>query len=202
MSLPALLRASSALPDPRRHAHRSMSRQALRTFASQNGASVLAGVPGFASECAAVWGITFPTPPSRPVLALNTRCAARDAREVSLAIMGDLHLEPAQMPLFHAARRQIRTSLRSGAGEDLADGLMPCGARVVQLGDLGGYTNAPGSRRVPSGPRRAALTISQTVSPNQDKAYPLPHVPVAHPACRSTSQTRLTAVHVVPLLYC
>ena len=145
-------------------------------------------------------GNHVPHPPSRPVLALNTRCAARDAREVSLAIMGDLHLEPAQMPLFHAARRQIRTSLRSGAGEDLADGLMPCGARVVQLGDLGGYTNAPGSRRVPSGPRRAALTISQTVSPNQDKAYPLPHVPVAHPACRSTSQTRLTAVHVVPLL--
>ena len=62
--------------------------------------------------------------------------------------MGDLHLEPAQMPLFHAARRQIRTALRRGSGDELADGLMPPGARVVQLGDLGGYTNAPGSRHV------------------------------------------------------
>ena len=62
--------------------------------------------------------------------------------------MGDLHLEPAQLPLFHTARRQIRTALRHGSGDELADGLMPPGARVVQLGDLGGYTNAPGSRHV------------------------------------------------------
>ena len=74
--------------------------------------------------------------------------ALRDVREFSLAIMGDLHLEPAQMPLFHEARRQIRTALRHSANPQLADGLMPPGSRVVQLGDLGGYTNAPGSRRI------------------------------------------------------
>ena len=74
------------------------------------------------------------------------RASLRDAREFSMAIMGDLHLEPAQMPLFHEARRQIRTALRRSAGQQLADGLMPPDARVVQLGDLGGYTNAPGSR--------------------------------------------------------
>ncbi len=75
--------------------------------------------------------------------------------------MGDLHLEPAQMPLFHAARRQIRTALRRGAGEEeqLADGLMPRGARIVQLGDLGGYSNAPGSRRASVSLRRSPAPL-------------------------------------------
>ncbi len=112
----------------------------------------------------------IPHPLPSCAVSLNIGCAARDAREVSLAIMGDLHLEPAQMPLFHTARRQIRTALRRGTGEEqLADGLMPRGARVVQLGDLGGYSNAPGSRRA-SAPPLAALTLSLTVTPADHSA--------------------------------
>lgn len=66
-----------------------------------------------------------------------------------MAIIGDLHLEPSQMPLFHTARQQMRGALRGlgGAGDDA--GVMPDNSRVVQLGDLGGYSNSPGSRRAP-----------------------------------------------------
>lgn len=52
------------------------------------------------------------------------------------------------MPLFHAARRQLRSSLVGPDAEGEEVSLMPPNARVVQLGDLGGYTNNPGSRYV------------------------------------------------------
>lgn len=52
----------------------------------------------------------------------------------SVSVLGDLHLEPAQMQLFHEARQQL-TRAMADAGS---------GARVVQLGDLGGYKNQPG----------------------------------------------------------
>ncbi|KAI8474051.1 MAG: Metallo-dependent phosphatase-like protein [Monoraphidium minutum] len=57
-----------------------------------------------------------------------------------VSIMGDLHLEPAQMHLFEEAQRQLRAAMSDGAGR-----LLP-GARVVQVGDLGGYKHGPGTR--------------------------------------------------------
>uniref|UniRef100_A0A383VZZ7 Calcineurin-like phosphoesterase domain-containing protein n=1 Tax=Tetradesmus obliquus TaxID=3088 RepID=A0A383VZZ7_TETOB len=54
----------------------------------------------------------------------------------SVSVLGDLHLEPGQMHLFHEAQQQLAAAM-SQAGS---------GARVVQLGDLGGYKYKPGSR--------------------------------------------------------
>lgn len=59
----------------------------------------------------------------------------RETPSFSVGILGDLHLEPAQMHLFEEARAQL--------AEHLAKPDVP-GARVVQLGDLGGYSNRPG----------------------------------------------------------
>lgn len=54
--------------------------------------------------------------------------------------MGDLHLEPAQMDLFHEARQQLLKAMSNPVtGKPLP------GARVVQVGDLGGYQFAPGA---------------------------------------------------------
>lgn len=60
----------------------------------------------------------------------------RDLDSFSMGIMGDLHLEPGKMEKFEVARQQLRQHLRE------AD---PQGARIVQLGDVGGYTARPGS---------------------------------------------------------
>lgn len=51
-----------------------------------------------------------------------------------MSVLGDLHLEPGQMHLFHEAQQQLAAAM-SPAGS---------GARVVQLGDLGGYKYKPG----------------------------------------------------------
>lgn len=49
--------------------------------------------------------------------------------------MGDLHLEEKGMHMFNRARQQLKNVLEEpGSGE----------ARVVQLGDLGGYNEKPG----------------------------------------------------------
>ena len=56
-----------------------------------------------------------------------------------MAVLGDLHLEPDQMRLFHKARKQVVSRLsHTATGQPL-----PCAA-VVQLGDVGGYNNQPG----------------------------------------------------------
>jgi len=57
----------------------------------------------------------------------------------SVSVLGDLHLEPAQMHLFHEARQQL---VQAMSGD--SDGVVRQGARVVQLGDLGGYKHRPG----------------------------------------------------------
>jgi len=64
------------------------------------------------------------------------------AERFSVAVIGDLHLEPAQMGGFHVAREQLREAV--GAADER--GRAPA-ARVVQLGDLGGYEHAPGAAR-------------------------------------------------------
>jgi hypothetical protein len=51
-----------------------------------------------------------------------------------------LHLEPAQMHLFGDAQQHLRAAMSDAAGR-----LLP-GARVVQVGDLGGYKHGPGTR--------------------------------------------------------
>ena len=54
--------------------------------------------------------------------------------DFTLAIIGDLHLERRGADKFDAARRQLREVLMRA----------PC-ARIVQLGDLGGYNDQPGA---------------------------------------------------------
>lgn len=57
-----------------------------------------------------------------------------------MSVLGDLHLEPAQMHLFQQAQEQLVKAMSDSAGNVLQ------GARVVQLGDLGGYKHRPGQR--------------------------------------------------------
>lgn len=77
-------------------------------------AHLLGGVPGFSDAGAAAF---------------------------SMAVIGDLHLEPDQMGQFRAARAQLRQAVEADGG---ASG--PAAPRVVQLGDLGGYEHEPGAR--------------------------------------------------------
>lgn len=67
---------------------------------------------------------------------LDPAFSSTNADAFSLAIVGDLHLEQKGMRTFNAARQQLKEVLQDGdAGE----------ARVVQLGDLGGYNEKPGA---------------------------------------------------------
>eukprot|EP00878_Enallax_costatus_P036396 GHUV01040868.1.p1 GENE.GHUV01040868.1~~GHUV01040868.1.p1 ORF type:complete len:116 (+),score=24.91 GHUV01040868.1:244-591(+) len=59
----------------------------------------------------------------------------------SLSVLGDLHLEPAQMHLFHEAREQLLAAMSAAEQQNSQ-------ARVVQLGDLGGYNHKPGQPRL------------------------------------------------------
>ena len=62
------------------------------------------------------------------------------AEQLNLAVIGDLHLEPASLGQWEGAREQLRAALCDEDGRPLAN------ARVVQLGDLGAYAAKPGSR--------------------------------------------------------
>lgn len=65
-------------------------------------------------------------------------CSQHDG-PFSVSVLGDLHLEPAQMHLFHEARQQLVVAMdQPSSSNGLSD------ARVVQLGDLGGYQHRPG----------------------------------------------------------
>eukprot|EP00884_Botryococcus_braunii_P003090 jgi/Botrbrau1/12782/Bobra.117_1s0001.1 len=61
--------------------------------------------------------------------------ADREVSSFSVGILGDLHLEPGQMHLFEEAREHFISHLVNTG--------IP-GPRIVQLGDLGGYSNRPG----------------------------------------------------------
>ena len=52
----------------------------------------------------------------------------------AIAVVGDLHLEPGQMSIFDSAARQLSAAVAGAEGA----------ARLVQLGDLGGYDHHPG----------------------------------------------------------
>lgn len=62
----------------------------------------------------------------------------RDLSEFAIGVVGDIHLEPDQMHLFHRAREQLQESLDTGQDS------MPR-SRLIQLGDLGGYSHGPGT---------------------------------------------------------
>ncbi|KAL6762491.1 Metallo-dependent phosphatase-like protein [Haematococcus lacustris] len=66
--------------------------------------------------------------------------SSRSLQHFQLAIVGDLHLAPEQMPLFQAARDQLVSAM--GAADNPTH---DTGARVVQLGDLGHARHASGS---------------------------------------------------------
>ena len=53
--------------------------------------------------------------------------------EATIAVLGDLHMQPKDEPLFQQAADQLAAVVAHPTG------------RVVQLGDLGGYNNGPGS---------------------------------------------------------
>jgi hypothetical protein len=66
---------------------------------------------------------------------LDPAFSSSTAEAFSIAILGDLHLEKKGMHMFNRARQQLKGVLEEpGSGE----------ARVVQLGDLGGYNEKPG----------------------------------------------------------
>lgn len=64
--------------------------------------------------------------------------ADRTVQEFTMCVLGDLHMQPKDTALFEEAQRQMRALLSSDSGQPMA------GARVVQLGDVGGYDNKPG----------------------------------------------------------
>lgn len=65
--------------------------------------------------------------------------AAQQPDTLTLAVMGDLHMDPRNMGSFISARSQLVAALSDGEGRPLP------AARVVQLGDLGAYATQPGS---------------------------------------------------------
>jgi len=69
--------------------------------------------------------------------------SAPDASKVTIAIMGDLHLEAETMPLFHEARQHLNRILTDESRVTSPE--ITAVSRVVQLGDLGAYTAGPGS---------------------------------------------------------
>ena len=74
-------------------------------------------------------------PPSAMSSGLDSGLSDCTADKFSIAIVGDLHLEQKGMKTFHRARQQLKDVLSaSSSGEP----------RVVQLGDLGGYSEKPG----------------------------------------------------------
>lgn len=75
---------------------------------------------------------------------LRNGFADENTERFKIGIMGDLHLEPDSqfMEIFETARHQLRDYL-GVTGE----GPPPKGARIIQLGDVGGYKARPGSRQ-------------------------------------------------------
>ena len=76
---------------------------------------------------------------SLQLLSCSPSCC-RSLSEFNIAVVGDLHLDPEAMGLFHEARNQIMQSMLAPGGSGRAQ----AGARVVQLGDLGSYHCGPG----------------------------------------------------------
>jgi 3',5'-cyclic AMP phosphodiesterase CpdA len=72
---------------------------------------------------------------------------------VAVAVMGDLHLHPEQMPLFHAARDDLVRAMKEALAEEEAQGQDAATTttpessrlRLAQLGDLGAYECQPGT---------------------------------------------------------
>lgn len=71
--------------------------------------------------------------------------AADPTKPVAVAVMGDLHLAPEQMPLFHAARDDLVKAMGELLKENGGEGGPPTRQRLAQLGDLGAYECQPGT---------------------------------------------------------
>lgn len=90
--------------------------------------------------------------------------APDSSRPVAVAVMGDLHVHPEQMPLFHAARDDLVRAMRDALAEEEGGGSEGEGGekgaaaaspaantkndarlRLAQLGDLGAYECNPGT---------------------------------------------------------
>lgn len=81
---------------------------------------------------------------TKNVQGLSHAFSDADANSFAIGIMGDLHLEPDPqfMELFEEARVQLQECLSVSIEGRVAEA-----SRVIQLGDLGGYTSRPGSRQ-------------------------------------------------------
>ena len=76
---------------------------------------------------------------------LSPLWSCRDLQSLRLAVVGDLHLVPDQMPTFQAAQQHLNDALLGSQHSSSGTGSTgrPVG-RLVQLGDLGGYEVRPG----------------------------------------------------------
>ena len=133
-----------------------------------------------------------PPPPPRcclhphPALAVALPCSSADT--FAVAIMGDLHLEPAQMHLFEEARAQLAAAVTAGG---------TAAPRVVQLGALmGGRARgrpAPCQAAAPAAAAAAwpatccarSSSANCTPRPRPPTRRPSPH-PAPTPACQAT----------------
>lgn len=90
---------------------------------------------------------------------LSPLWSCRDLQSLRLAVVGDLHLVPDQMPTFQAAQQHLNDALLGSQHSSNGTGSTgrPVG-RLVQLGDLGGYEVRPGMlpSRMPSMARMPA----------------------------------------------
>ena len=91
----------------------------------------------FALEPAQLWSCCTGGATLAADSGLDPALSSQAADAFSIAIVGDLHLEQKGMQTFHRARQQLKGVLQ---GKDAGE------ARVVQLGDLGGYNEKPGTR--------------------------------------------------------
>jgi 3',5'-cyclic AMP phosphodiesterase CpdA len=146
--------ATAAQPSPGRirppAAVRPLSPSASPTARGGAGASSPRPASAMAAKDEAAAAVDYCPPPGFSV--------PDPSRPVAVAIMGDLHLHPDQMPLFHAARDDLVGAMRGALAEEGEEGEEGEGEegegheggggarlRLAQLGDLGAYECAPGT---------------------------------------------------------
>jgi len=77
-----------------------------------------------------------PTPQDWSVCSASGKAGQAQGDTVRVAVLGDLHLDPSEMDLFHECQGHLKRHLDQSAS-----------SRVVSLGDLAGYKSDPGSQK-------------------------------------------------------
>ena len=126
------------------HRPRNHSASGRRMATDGHAPGLGSGLPtGFDDRCALCSYLHTNYIQWRPLLCLLWYC--RDLQKFRLAIVGDLHLVPDQMPTFESAQQHLNDALLGIQHSSNGTGCKgrPVG-RLVQLGDLGGYEVRPG----------------------------------------------------------